>query len=88
MSEKPVDAFQAEHLRKAEAVRTEIYRKMTVQQKLDIDYKIYLMARELKAGWLRKCHPEWTEEQVEAKVQEIFLNARCSIINYFTSVSG
>lgn len=36
MSEKPVDAFQAEHLRKAEEVRTEIYRNMSFEKKLDI----------------------------------------------------
>ena len=73
MCMKPVDEFQAEHLRKGEQVRREIYRKMTPDRKLEIAFCVYREARGLKAAWLRQCNPDWTEEQVEAKVSEYFL---------------
>ena len=76
MSEKPVDAFQAEHLQKAEEVQREIYRNMTGEQKLNIAFDMYRAAWKLKFEWLKKQHPDWTEAQAEAKTDEIFFYAR------------
>ena len=73
---KPVDEFQAEHLRKAEQVRREIYRKMTPERKLEITFAMNREVRKFKASWLRQRHPNWTEVQVQDKVREIFLYAR------------
>ncbi|MBN2374848.1 MAG: hypothetical protein JXD22_00505 [Sedimentisphaerales bacterium] len=69
---KPVDEFQAAHLRKGEQMQQEIFRKMTPGRKLEIAFALYRDARGLKAAWLRQCNPDWTEEQVEAKVSEYF----------------
>lgn len=74
--EKPVDAFQAEHLRRGEEVRQEIYRKMSFEQKMDIFFDMYRAAWKLKFEWLKKQHPDWTDEQVDAKTDEIFFYAR------------
>jgi hypothetical protein len=57
-------------------IQKEIFRKMTGGQKLKLAMRLYWPARRLKAGWLRKQHPGWAEEQVQAEVTEIFRNAR------------
>lgn len=54
-------------------VQTEIFRRMTPEQKLRAAMRLYWSARELKAAWLRTEHPEWTEAQVSAAVREAFL---------------
>jgi len=54
----------------------EVLRKMTGGQKLKLSMRLYWSARRLKAAWLRQQHPDWTEEQVQAEVTEIFKNAR------------
>jgi len=61
---------------KAEEIRLEIYRKMTPEQKLDIALGLHRMARGLKAAGLRHIHPDGTEDQIAAKVKEIFFYAR------------
>ena len=76
MAEKPVDPFQAEHLRKGEEVRWASYRRMTFEQKLDIAFDMYRAAWNIKFEWLKKQHPGWTDEEVEAKTDEIFFYAR------------
>ena len=48
---------------------------MTPQQKLEQAAMLYRSARELKAAALRTEHPDWTEEQVQSKVREVFLYA-------------
>ena len=53
-----------------------IYQAMTPEQKLRITTRLYWTARELKAAGLRRQHPEWTEQQIDQKVREIFLYAR------------
>ncbi len=53
-----------------------ILRAMTPEQKLRAVEKLYWTARALKAAWLRSQHPDWSEEEVERKVREIFLHAR------------
>lgn len=53
-----------------------IYRAMTPAQKLEVVRGLYNTAWQFKAAGLRLQHPEWTEEQIESKVREIFINAR------------
>ena len=53
-----------------------ILRAMTPEQKLRAAERIYWTARSLKAAWLRAQHPDWSEDQVQHKVREIFRNAR------------
>lgn len=50
-------------------------RRMTGAQKLRTAFGLYWSARKLKAARLRKQHPDWTEEQVQQKVKEIFMHA-------------
>ncbi len=49
---------------------------MTGEQKLRTAFRLYWVARKLRAATLRDQHPDWTPEQVEQKVKEIFLHAR------------
>ena len=49
---------------------------MTPEQKLKVAAQIYWAARELKAAGLRALHPDWTEQQVQEEVRDIFLHAR------------
>lgn len=50
-------------------------RGMTGAQKLRTAFQLYWGARRLKAARLRQQHPDWTEEQVQQRVKEIFMNA-------------
>jgi len=60
----------------ADRIQIEIYKKMTPAQKRKVSRDLYWSARRLKAAWLRQIHPDWTEEQVQNEVREIFLYAR------------
>jgi len=60
----------------ADKIQIDIYRKMTPGQKWQAARDLYWSARRLKAAWLRQIHPDWTEEQVQNEVREIFLYAR------------
>lgn len=37
--------------------------------------RLYWPAPRLKAAWLRRQHPDWTEEEVQQAVKEAFMNA-------------
>jgi len=50
-------------------------RRMTGEQKLRTSFQLYWGAREIKAARLRQQHPEWSEEQVQQRVKEIFMHA-------------
>ena len=50
-------------------------RRLTGRQKLRTAFAMYWSARALKAAGLRSQFPEWSEEQVQRKVKEIFLHA-------------
>lgn len=50
-------------------------RRLSGQQKLRTAFAMYWSARKLKAAGFRNQFPEWTEEQVQQKVKEIFLHA-------------
>ena len=60
----------------AREIQIEIFKKMTPEQKLKLSMSLYWSARRLTASWLRQQHPDWTDEQVQSKVTEIFRNAR------------
>ena len=47
----------------------------TPSEKLAIAQQMAQAARALKAAALRTFHPDWTEEQIARKVQELFLAA-------------
>jgi len=56
-------------------IQIEIFRKMSPAQKLELAEGLWIEMRELKSAYLRQLHPDWTEQQVQEKVREIFLNA-------------
>jgi hypothetical protein len=56
--------------------QSEIISKMTPQDKLKAAMNLYWSARQLKASWLRQLHPDWSLQQVDKMVKEIFLHAR------------
>lgn len=50
-------------------------RRLSGAQRLRTAAALYWGARKLKAAALRDQHPDWTEEEVERRVKEIFLYA-------------
>ncbi len=53
-----------------------ILRAMTPEQKLRAAEELYRAALEIKAAALRAHHPDWSEEEVQRKVRDIFLHDR------------
>ena len=49
-------------------------RRMTGAQKLRTAFQLYWGARKIKAARLRQQHPEWSEDQVQQSVKEIFMH--------------
>jgi hypothetical protein len=54
----------------------EIFRAMTGEQRLRLAEQLYWSARKLKLAGLRAQHPDWTEEQLNAAVRQVFRHAR------------
>jgi hypothetical protein len=52
-----------------------IFQSMSPEQKLKLVLRLYHSARVLKKAGLRTQHPDWTQEQIEQRVREIFLYA-------------
>ena len=50
-----------------------IYQSMTPFQKLDVSMMLYESAKALKAAAIKEQHPDWNEEKIRKKVNEIFL---------------
>jgi len=48
---------------------------MSAQRKWELSIELNYNARAFKAMALRKDHPEWDEERVQAEVKKIFLYA-------------
>ncbi len=67
---------QQEHLQKGEDIRNEIFRNMSAEDKIILSFELRRQAKELKAAYLREIHPDWTQQQIDDKVKEIFLYAR------------
>ena len=57
------------------AEQTRIYRNMSPAQKLSLAAMFYLASRRLKASGLMAQHPEWSEQEIQNKVREMFLYA-------------
>jgi len=53
---------------KALAAQTEVYRKMTPAQRLEIAFDMSLAAREFALAGLRLRHPDWTEAQLQREI--------------------
>ena len=51
-----------------------ILRATTGQQRLKVAEHMFWMARKLKAAGVRSMHPDWSEAEVMAKVNHIFLH--------------
>ena len=58
------------------ALQKKIYQSMTPEQKLKLGLRLYYSAKQLKAAALHHDHPEWTEEEIQKELREIFLYAR------------
>ncbi len=67
-------------------IQKDILRKMTGEQKLQLAMRLYWSARRLKAAGLRKQHPDWSEDQVQDQVAEIFENVRPCLHNGLPAV--
>lgn len=52
-----------------------ILRRMTGPEKLKAAFALYWAARDLKMAEVKQKHPDWTDDQVLRRVNEIFLNA-------------
>lgn len=52
-----------------------ILRKMSGQRRLQLAEEMFWFARRLKAAGIRHQHPDWSEEEVIAEVNRIFLHA-------------
>ncbi len=50
-----------------------IFKAMSPSQKLNLMTQMYFDARALKRAGLKMQHPDWTADQIETKVREIFL---------------
>ncbi len=55
----------------------EIFRRMQPADKLALASQLHMQAREWKKAALRSHHKDWTVEQVDQRVREIFLYAAC-----------
>ena len=60
---------------KADEIQRNIYKDMTSIQKWQVVKELRTAAWHIKAAGVRHQNPDWTEEQVEEKVKEIFLYA-------------
>ena len=57
-------------------IQDEILKNMSPQKKLEVAMNLYFSARQIKAAWFRHLHKDWTDQQVEQAVREVFINAR------------
>ena len=53
-----------------------IFKSMEPEQKLEIALNLNYSAKELKAAGLRVQNPDWPENKILDKLQDIFLYAR------------
>ena len=59
-------------IHEADRIQREIIRKMTPAQKFAIAEELYKTAWEIKRSALCAQHPDWSDEQVLARVKRIF----------------
>ncbi|MGH7547888.1 MAG: hypothetical protein ACREMM_06930 [Gemmatimonadales bacterium] len=58
-----------------EELEIAILRRMTPAQKVAVMHALWRQAWNLKVAGVRRQHPEWTSQQVQALVREIFSGA-------------
>lgn len=61
------------HVREAEDLQAALIRKMTPGRRLEIARDLYETAWNLKKAGLRAQHPDWSEQQIAAKLRRVFL---------------
>ena len=54
----------------------EALRRLTPEERYRASREMYWSLRRHKAAFLRSLYTEWSEEQVEAEVRRIFMDAR------------
>lgn len=59
----------------ADRIQTEIYKRMTPDERWQQALRLNAAARELKAAGLRSQHPDWSEKKIQDEVRKIFLYA-------------
>ena len=57
-------------------LQRKIFREMAPGKKLEVAERLFFSAWELKKASVSKQHPQWTEDQINKKVRELFLYAR------------
>ena len=53
-----------------------LLRSMSGERRLKMAEALFWSARKLKAAAVRNDHPHWSEDEIKAEVNRIFLNAR------------
>ena len=61
---------------KARQIQIEIYKKMSSEDKWRRMQELWKTAWQVKQAGIKMLHPDWTQEQVEEKVRDIFIHAR------------
>jgi len=56
-----------------EAPEIQVFRHMDPAKKLALIGSMHAQAREWKRAALRSMHPDWSSQQVEKKLREVFL---------------
>ncbi len=59
----------------SEKAQLEIYRSMSPAQRLEQAFRLRELAWSLKKAGLRTQHPDWSEEEFENQVRQVFLRA-------------
>ena len=52
-----------------------VFQRMSYSQKARCFFRLRESARAIKKSGVREAHPDWSDEQVSAAVNEAFLNA-------------
>ena len=55
------------------AADIQAFKRMSYAEKWRVITEMNLQAREWKRAALRQLHPDWTEQQIDQKVRELFL---------------
>jgi len=56
----------------AERIQTEIFRRMTPEQKWNLGLRLRRSAQGLKVAWIRKMHPDWSDQEVRNELRRYF----------------
>ena len=57
------------------ARQTDRFRKMTADEKVRLSHALWVEARDVLAAGVRGTHPDWSDEQVTARVRELMRDA-------------